>query len=220
MFKINSYVAGVTKATNLTDRLSVIYWKTGKDGVKKESKCVSVPMIGKLSIEQLQSLEVHCRDLLLTAQNKIIREKIEAGEQIAINPLDITVEECIKYLDSSVTSEDGTSRRLTKELLTGWFETNIADRLMLALAEKMNISVDTVSESELKQIETVSSKFKSEICKLASGSVKLDVRTSESVKKALMLWDEVQDDVIGSKLVAKLDGFISKPVMFDLEQFL
>lgn len=220
MFKINSYVAGVTKATNLTDRLSVIYWKTGKDGVKKESKCVSVPMIGKLSIEQLQSLEVHCRDLLLTAQNKIIREKIENGENIAINPLDITVEECIKYLDSSVTSEDGTSSRLTKELLTGWFETNIADRLMLALAEKMNISVDTVSESELKQIETVSSKFKSEICKLASGAVKLDVRTSESVKKALMLWDEVQDDVIGSKLVAKLDGFINKPVMFDLEQFL
>lgn len=215
MFKINSYISGVTKPTNLTDRLSVIYWKTGKDGVKKESKCVSIPMIGKLSIEQLQSLEVHCRDLLLSAQNKIIRESIENGNE-SINPLHITIEECIKYLDSTVTSEDGTSNRLTKELLINWFETNIADRLMIALAEKMKINIDSVSESELKQIDSVSSKFKSEVCKLASGAVKLDVRTSESVKKALMLWDEVQDDVIGSKLVAKLDGFISKPVENEL----
>lgn len=208
---VSGYTNGITQARNKDERLSVLYWKTGKDGIKKDSKSVSIPKIMGLTSEELQSMVPHVIGMLEGVQNKIIRELVESGRN-AISFGDISVSECIKYLNESDSDGNGGNIRLTKEVINNWFMDSLNDKLMLALSDKLGVG-DNPSDEQCMLIENTTNAFKSKICSLAGGTVKLDVKTAKSVKNAIMLGVgsegiDIENDVIGSKLVARLDKMI------------
>jgi hypothetical protein len=197
------YTAGVTKPFG-GQRLSVLYWKTGKDGIKKESKCVSIPMITGISDTQLQAMIPHVIDLLATAQNKIIRELVEEGKSTILGE-NISIDACIKYLEE--VGSDSNSQRLTSELLGSWYDEVLEAPVMLAISNKLGIG-DDVTEEQANKVEAISKKYKETIGKLASGSFKLPLDYAEMVKKVISMAPE--NDAIASKLIVKLDKMNSK----------
>jgi len=208
---VSGYVNGITTPRNKDERLSVLYWKTGKDGIKKDSKSVSIPKTVGLTPEELQSMVPHVIGMLESVQNKIVRELVESGKN-AIGFPEISISECIKYLAESDSDGNGNSVRLTKEVINAWFMDSLNDKLMLALSDKLGVG-DNPSNEQCQLIENTTNAFKSKICSLAGGTVKLDVKTAKSVKNAIMLGVgnegiDIENDVIGSKLVARLDKMI------------
>lgn len=198
-----SYVAGVTKPLS-GQRLSVVYWKTGKDGIKKESKCVSIPKIEGITPEELQLMVPHVMELLAQAQNKIIRESIEAGKTTILGE-DISVAKCISYMNEVGSSE--TAVRLTTESLTQWYVDTLEAPVMLAVAAKLGISEDTEPTAEQSQkVEAISKKYKETIGKLASGAFKLPADYAEMVKKVVSF--APSEDAIRVKLEGKLDKML------------
>ena len=202
------YTNGTTKALDNTQRLSVLYWKTGKDGVKKDSKSVSIPKLVGLTPDELQQMIPHCLNMLVMVQNKIIRELVDGGKN-AIGYEDISVKECLKYLEESASDGEGNSVRLTKESIGEWFKSNLEDKLMLALSAKLGIREDVEPTNEqCELVENTTNAFKARIISLASGTVKLDIKTATSVMNAVKISNDNGDsegnDVIYDKLIARL----------------
>lgn len=197
-----SYVAGVTKPLN-GQRLSVVFWKTGKDGIKPESKCVSIPKIEGITPEELQLMIPHCIELLAQAQNKIIREAIEAKKTTILGE-DITVAKCIAYLNEVGTSES--SERLTAASLSAWYDSVLADSVMLAVSDKLGIG-EAPSDAESAKVESICNKYKDTISKLASGAFKLPPDYATLVKKVVSM--APAEDTVRSKLEGKLDKMIA-----------
>lgn len=213
---VTSYTSGSTKPLT-GQRLAVVYWKTGKDGVKKESKSVSIPVIelNSITASERTLLEPYLVEMLQTVQGKIIRERIESGASTILGA-EISVASCIQYLESNVSdTESGSSVRLTKESLATWFDLALADKLMLVLADKLGVSSDPTAE-EVVKIDSILAEFKGKIGSLASGAVKLDKKLAISIKNAVSLAGE--DDVIAVKLASKLDKMIAveKVELFDI----
>src|ERR1700674_4660994 len=137
-----SYISGTTKPFS-GQRLVAITYKTVtyKESIhyniKRESKAVSVPVIADDVItSNIVALVPHIRTLLENTQKSIIRELLDASNNVVSMPnKSISISECISYLESS--DESG---RLTKESVGNWFDSSIADMLTLSLADKLGIS--------------------------------------------------------------------------------
>lgn len=201
------YTAGVTKPLK-DQRLSVLFWKTDKtSGVKRESKCVSIPKLAAsdISQEQLVAMVPHVLELLVVAQNKIIREAVESKGASTILGADITVAKCIEYLNEVGSGAD--SQRLTSEVITSWYTEVIEDQVMLAVSEKLGIG-DNPTDEQYQKVEAICSKYKETIGKLASGSFKLPKDYAVLVKKVISF--APADDAIAGKLIGRLDSMINK----------
>lgn len=202
---IVSYTPTVTKPFS-NQRLSVCYWKTGKDGIKKESKCVSIPKIEGITPEELQEFIPSVLELINNTQNKIIRELIENG-QTQVSDSEISIKEVIKYINEVGTS-DG-SARLTKESIGQWFDTSLSDSLMLALSNKLGVGLDVeITRDQEKLVMATLGAFKGKLVSLSGPSVKLDVKTINSLKSAINTIDG--DDGMGNRLLSKLDNMLVK----------
>src|SRR5882762_4237957 len=123
-----AYTSGVTKPFDGQVLVTVAY-KTGKDGVKKESKCASVPIIGGEDIVgNIEALVPHIQEMLAGVRKSILRELLDKEPEpvdVASNALSVAA--CIEYLEAS--DENG---RLTKESVGVWFESAIGDSLAIA----------------------------------------------------------------------------------------
>ena len=199
---ITAYVPTVTKPFT-GQRLSVVFWKTGKDGIKKESKCVSVPKLAGVTPGELQLLVPQVMELLVTTQNKIIRELVDAGKSF-VQDDEISVAKCIAYLQEVGTSAD--SVRLTKDNLGEWFNTKLSDTLTLTLADKFGIGDTMSAEQEMMLTATVNA-FKAKIVGIASPNCKYAAKEVGSIKNAITLAGE-EEDVIASKLMERLDKML------------
>lgn len=210
-----SYVSGVTKALSGGNRLAVISYKTvkdkltGKDLGKKESKAVSVPLLDDVGIKgQIPELIPHIRDMLAGVQDKIIREMLDSEVSCShISDADISISACISYLES----ESGVGR-MTKVMLNEWFDTCLADDLMVALANKLGVS-DVPSAGEAAKIEGLMSVYREKLSALAGGKTSYDVKTAVSLIKALELKGNIADDSIGGKLHEKLVKMRDKEIV-------
>lgn len=186
------YTAGITKPLH-GQRLSVVYWKIDKTtGVKKDSKCTSIPIMQEsdISMEHKEQLLPFMLDMLHTVQNKIIREMIEAGT-VHVSNNEIDVASCIQYLEDSITSssdsgDSGASGniRLNKEMLNNWFDVILSDKLLIVLGEKLCIDENSSSE-KLKLLETTLAAFKAKIASLSAGNIKLDIKSINSLRNAI-----------------------------------
>jgi hypothetical protein len=182
-----SYVSGVTKALS-GQRLASFSWKTSKEnGIKRESKAVSIPKLDETAIAaHLPLLMPHIVVMLEEVQNKIVREMLEANSgllHLENSAIDMTA--IVDYLEDS--NESG---RLTKESVGSWFDTTIADSLMLALAEKMGIESEQVSDAQAKQIEALVGQFKVKISALAGGQTSYPIKLAQSLQKVIALAPE------------------------------
>lgn len=211
---IVTYVSGTTKPFT-GQRLIAITYKTVTDknspmcNVKRESKCVSVPVITDDSITgNMIALIPHIRGMLETVQKSIVREALDTssnGNVVSIANDSISIAECISYLESS---DD--SGRLTKESVGQWFDSNVADMLAIALADKLGVSDVPTNEQSAKVLDIIAA-FRSNVAALAGGKTSYPAPIASKLRTALEL--APNDDVIASKFIARLDKMIATPVI-------
>jgi hypothetical protein len=207
------YISGTTKPFT-GQRLITITYKTVTDknsalfNIKRDSKCVSVPMIAAEEItSNLQALIPHIRAMLEDTQKAIVREMIDSRNVSSVNVDDISIASCVEYLESS----DNEGGRLTKESVGVWFDSNVADMLAIAIADKLGVSnVPTQQESD-KVLATIAA-FKGNITALAGGKTSYPAAIASKLKQAIELGAPA-GDVIASKFVARLDKMIATPAV-------
>lgn len=203
-----SYVSGVTKPFT-GQRLATITYKTIKDSsnplcnVKRESKAVSLPVLEDSSITgNIAVLMPHVKAMLYAAQDKIIREYLDSGANVSLIPADVvSISAVVEYLDNS--NESG---RLTKEVVSKWFDETVSESLMLALAEKLGVS-ETPSNEESMKIEAIVSGFREKVSALAGGKTSYEPKLCESLKKCIAL--APADDMLAGRFIVRLDKMIA-----------
>lgn len=200
-----SYDPKSTKAFS-GQRLSKVTYKTISDkenplfGIKRESKCVSLPLIPASDIAQnLTALTPHIQEYLMTVQDKIVRECIDNG-QASISMESIGIAGMVEWLETN--NESG---RLTKESVAAWFSENISDNLAVILAEKLGVS-EIPTSAESAQVLKVVDSFKDKVAALAGGKTSYEPKLCESLKKCLEL--APTGDALASRFVARLDKMI------------
>lgn len=187
-------------------RLSKVSYKTITDkenpmcGIKRDSKCVSIPMIpASAVVSNINALAPYFVEYLQTVQDKIIREKIDANSSV-INNEDISIAAMIEWLDSN--NESG---RLTKESVAKWFSETIEENLAVVLADKLGVS-DIPTDNQSKQIMAVVGNFKDKVSGLAGGKTMYEPKLCESLKKCI---DMAPDgDVLKARFMGRLDKMI------------
>lgn len=202
-----AYVAGSTKPF-AGQRLAKVTYKTVTDkdsalcGIKRESKCVSIPMIPASDvIGNVQVLAPYLIEYLQGVQDKIVRESIDAGS-LSISMESIGISGICEWLESN--NESG---RLTKDSVASWFNENIAETLAVILADKLGVS-ETPTNAESAQIMKVVDTYKDKISALAGGKTSYDPKMCESLKKALSMAPD--GDVLKGRFVARLDKMIAE----------
>lgn len=187
-------------------RLSKVTYKTITDkdnplcGIKRESKCVSIPLVAVSDvITNVTALAPAIAEYLQTVQDKIVREKIDAGSA-NIAMADISIAGCIEWLESN--NESG---RLTKESVGQWFDAEISDSLAIVLAEKLGVT-GVPTDNESAQVMKVLSTFKDKISGLAGGKTSYEIKLCESLKKVLAL--APAGDILATRFDARLDKMI------------
>lgn len=120
-----------SKALDKDQRLARVIAKKNKEGNYEsehlqESKCVSIPQIQpEFSQSQLIAMQPHIVGMLANAQDEIIRELLVTKGITSVNDAEISVDECIKYLDDSAKGN-----RITTEYMQKWFEETYSDPAM------------------------------------------------------------------------------------------
>lgn len=193
------YESGKSKAF-AGQRLSKHSWKTDKETkVKKDSKCVSIPVLSTEDITaHIPAIIPMIRGYLESVQDKMIKEKLEANHSLSVvSDSEISIAAMIAY-----TSEDGESSRLTKEVVAKWFEENIEESLALVLSDRLGVS-DTPTEAESEQVFKIVGEFKNKVASLAGGKTSYSPELARSVRKAVDLAPE--GDVIKERFIARLD---------------
>ncbi len=190
-------------------RLSKVSYKTVSDkesalyGIKRESKCVSLPVIEVAEvIGNVSALAPAICEYLQTVQDKIVREKVDAGAA-SISMNDVGIVGILEWLDS----QNGESGRLTKEVVGNWFSENIEESLAVLLAEKLGVS-EIPTDEESKQIMAVVAGFKDKVSSLAGGKTSYEPKLAESLKKCLNLAPD--GDILKCKFMNRLDKMIAE----------
>lgn len=189
-------------------RLSKVTYKTVTNkedplyGIKRESKCVSLPMIPVADVmSNIQALAPVVVEYLHSVQDKIVRERIDAGA-LNIAMADVSIAACIEYLESN--SESG---RLTKEVVASWFNETIAEPLAVTLADRLGVSA-TPTDAESAKILAVVDAFKGKVAALAGGKTAYEPKVCTSLISALNL--APSGDVLATRFTARLNKMIEE----------
>lgn len=191
-------------------RLSKVTWKTGTDkaspyyNIKRESKCVSLPVITAQMVEDnITVLAPHLISYLHSVQDKMVREILDSGNNVvSIGTNDVSIAAICEYLEGS--DESG---RLTKEVIGSWFDSAVSENLALLLAEKLGVSAEPTDAENAKVMEVVSA-FKGKIAALAGGKTSYEPKVCKSLLNALSLV-EASDDVMVVRFTARLNKMIT-----------
>lgn len=187
-------------------RLSKVTYKTitNKDdplfGVKRPSKCVSLPMVAIADIvSNVNALAPLVVETLQGIQDKIVRERVDAGAA-HVTMEEISIAACIEWFESN--SESG---RLTKESVASWFDETISDALAVTLAEKLGVSA-TPTDAESAKILAVVDAFKSKVSSLAGGKTSFEPKVCKSLVNALAL--APAGDVLATRFTTRLNKMV------------
>lgn len=189
-------------------RLSKVTYKTVTDkdnplyGIKRDSKCVSLPLFkADEVVAQAAALAPYVIEYLQTVQDKIVRERVDAGAA-SISMAEISIVGCIEYLDSN--SESG---RLTKESVAAWFQETIADNLTVVLAERLGVG-EVPTDAESNKIIAVVEAFKGKVSALAGGKTAYEPKVCKSILNCLEL--APSGDVLATRFTARLNKMIEE----------
>lgn len=204
------FIAGKSQAMN-GQRLSKVGYKTTeKQKAKFPSVCASVPMIASSEIlANSEALIPYVKTLLEDAQDKILKSLYESsdGTLLSVGDDDLSISSILAFLES-----ESTGGRLTKDVVSKWFDSTIAENLTVVLADKLGFS-ELTDENE-KVIGKHLNGFKELIALIPSGKAMLTPVQMKSCKTALSLDTEESD--IGRQILAKIEMMEKKPVIADL----
>lgn len=202
-----AYTSGVTKPF-AGQRLASFNWKTGTDknslwfGKKRESKAVSLPMVSNDMISSnLVALTPHIKVWLHGVQDKMIREQLEASDGLLhVTNESIGIAAICEFLEES--NESG---RVTKADVEVWFTEQIADTLMVQLAERLGVS-ENPSQADSDKISAVVAAFKGKISALAGGKTSYDPKTAAQLQKCIALVPA--GDVLADRFSVRLQKMV------------
>lgn len=199
------------KAATAADRLVVIRFKEKKGSTtpKSPSYCVSIPVLEVTTNDEL--LNKAATAAIQELQDSIIRERVEAfledtSIRKEINELEINAIAISTFYDRVATSG-----RLSKELLSSWFDETLAEELALALL----VAVPSLQSDEA-QLSAVLKSHKDHICNLASPRANMPQKLATQLRKAVLLAKE-EEGKIKPTLLSKLDAFINPPKVTELD---
>lgn len=218
--KVTSYTSGVTVALT-GQRLATICYKSSTNAKTKvvtpalPNKSCSLPLISDMQVSNaIQILLPHVKAMLYKAQDGIIRELLasSAHKLELVSDADISIDACVSWLEA-----DGESGRMTKEGLNAWFDSALANELMLTLASKLGAS-EVPTDAELVKIGAFMGSYRSKICALAGGKTAYTPMGAKALLKALDLVISDDESVIAvhGKLVARLKSMSVKEELVDL----
>ena len=161
--------------------------------------CVSIPVVPTLWVtENVDALAPYVRSLIADTQDKIIRERYEAGAT-SVADEEIGIASVIAYLE-----EDSKSGRMTGDDIRAWFASELQDMIMVAIADKLSIGNEP-SEADTKRIEQAVNVYRDKFASLAGGKTVLSEQVCEKLLTVLRLAND-SEQAVTVKMVAKLEG--------------
>lgn len=185
-------------------RLAKFSWKTDAMGIKRDSKCVSLPVItAEMISANLIALTPAIIGYLHSVQDKMIREQLDSASVTGASTItseSISIAAVCEWLDSN---DD--SGRLTKESVGAWFDSNVSEMLAAVLADKLGIGqTPTTAESD-KVIAAVTA-FRGKVASLAGGKTVYEPKICRSLISALELADS--GDALAGRFIGRLNKMI------------
>lgn len=193
-------------------RLAKFSWKTVTDkaspmyNIKRDSKCVSLPVItGEVITSNIVALVPHVVTFLHGVQDKMIREMLESGNSIStVRSESIDIAAICEWLEGN--DESG---RLTKETVTVWFKENVEEMLTVALADKLGVS-ETPTQAESDRIIATVEVFRNKVAALAGGKTSYEPKVCKSLISALEL--APAGDALASRFTSRLNKMIADSI--------
>lgn len=189
------------------------YKSTKKNPARYKSVAVSVPFIDPRTFteDHNKALLPYVVQILENAQDGIIRSLYESkdGTLTQVQDSEISVDACIGFLKA-----ESEGNRLTSELIGQWFDSELADSLMVVLAQKLSfIPADADGEVELTESQTqVVDKHlrihKELFSSLAGGATILAEKQIKGLKNALQYSDERNS--VAERLMKRLESMEKK----------
>jgi len=194
---VQAYVIGKSKPLE-GQRLAKVTYKTDKEtGIKPESKCVSIPVLGWSEVEpHLSALKGEFLAVVHKAQDAIIRNAVESGKSEIVQE-DISIQAVIAHL----LTESG---RLSGDTIREWFKDSLRDPLLVAFASKLGIPDDAApTAAQEEKLSKILRGYEDSFAKLASPNAAFNQLQRDNMLKALEFVDS--DDALASRFVERLN---------------
>ena len=209
MQKAQNYDSKNSKAADGTRMLKVLFKNTEKVKAPMPSKFISAaPIAGSELQEVLQNprFAPHALSILHNAQMELVRARLLAeGEGCMIDDSDYSVAKCLDYLD-----EEAKGNRLSKESITAWFQSDVADMLTVAIADKLGLP-DTPSDVESSKVAAMVADYSSKFAGLAGSKTVYSPEIAQKLVRALEVAG-ADSEGLGLQFKSKLLGMKEKPV--------
>lgn len=203
---VHTFAPYTGKETALTgQRLVKITFKTDKEtGIKPESKCVSVPPAAELLERDLLDNWEVARPVVMayfeTVQDSIVRGLVTEGRT------DVRSDELGLWACLAAAQAESSGGRLSKELLTGWFEGTAWPALKEALFSKLGVVNNAPTLQQSKVLEVTAKRFLSWVTAMASPKTLLTIEAIEQVTKLVGLIEG--QDAVAEKITARLTAML------------
>lgn len=175
--------------------------KTGTQAADNSYIRVPAHITEEVVAARISELAPYLVSYLQAEEDKLIKERHTAGLD-KLSPDFLTLDRIIAALETS-----GVSNRLNKEAIEAWFAESMHDALLVAFADKMDVS-DTPTAEQTEKLDSILSVYRAKFGSLASGKTHYRVEEAEMLLKALEITG-AGDSLIGGKFVARLTKMMS-----------
>jgi hypothetical protein len=165
-------------------------------------QAASYPALAAVMIASLEKLQdgICKRELGTTAGSNAAGSNAAGSNVITYSTL--SLDELARFAE-----EDTNIGQLSEERIASWFESDVREMLIVALAERLGIT-ETATDSEIKRCEQIANQTRDNLKKLSS---KKPVMFDERVKAALN-WAldsaAASDDTMAARLKSKLNATV------------
>jgi hypothetical protein len=149
-------------------------------------------------LDSITALLPHIITMIESVQNDIVRDTLlEHGAGCTIQLDSLSIEKCIKYM-----SNEAVSNRLSKESIGVWYDAEVKDYLMIAIADKLGVS-DTPSASDTVRINRIIEDYKTKYCALAGSKTSYSKDVSHKLIRGLEV-SGADNTRLGASFINKL----------------
>lgn len=172
--------------------------------IKIPTKHISVEAVEK----ELKTLAPIFVQYLQSEEDKIVKESHRTGS-IGFGDSFFSLSKVIEFIEAETASN-----RLTTESVHAWFEEEMEELLILAMADRLGIDSLKPTDTELAKLQMMAEAYKAKFGSLASGKTHYRKEECELLQKALEATG-AKSGLIGGKFYNRLEGMKS-PIENDL----